>query len=110
MGYPERQHQVPNCYHSICPYVLVSGVVGLLPALSSSMGEVSSDSHMAVAQPFGCCSILTNSCKVRWQITAEAEIITIEGVSVTSLSSDLHRGAATDPVAWTHCSYTLKWS
>ena len=31
------------------------------------MGEVSSDSHMAVAQPFGCCSILTNSCKVRWQ-------------------------------------------
>ena len=33
------------------------------------MGEVSSDSHMAVAQPFGCCSILTNSCKVRWQIS-----------------------------------------
>lgn len=39
----------------------------LLPALPSSMGEVSSDSHIAVAQLFGCCSILTNSCKVRWQ-------------------------------------------
>ena len=55
-------NRTSSCYHSICPYVLVSGVMDNLPALSSSTGEVSGWPITRHLYAFGICKFLTISC------------------------------------------------